>query len=203
MSEMKAARANFNRLCVFCGSSKGARETYTHTAQILGRELAARGIEIVYGGGNVGLMGIVADAVLAAGGRAIGVIPEALMARELGHAGIQDLRVVKTMHERKALMAELADGFIAMPGGIGTYEEFFEVLTWAQLGLHAKPCALLNVDGFYDPVLRLLDHAVEERFVRASHRELVVVESDPATLLDHMARHHPPHLHKWIDKDAL
>jgi uncharacterized protein (TIGR00730 family) len=200
---MKATSSNFRRLCVFCGSSKGARENYIHAAQRLGRELAARGIELVYGGGNVGLMGVVADAVLAAGGRVTGVIPEQLMARELGHTGIQDLRVVKTMHERKSLMAELSDGFIALPGGIGTYEEFFEVLTWAQLGIHAKPCALLNVDGFYDPVLRLLDHAVEERFVRAAHRELIVVEAEAAALLDRMARHHAPHLHKWIDKDAL
>lgn len=200
---MKTALAPFRRLCVFCGSSKGARDTYVQSAQALGRELGRRNIELVYGGGNVGLMGVVADAVLAADGHVIGVIPEALMARELGHRGIQDLRVVKTMHERKAMMADLADGFIALPGGIGTYEEFFEVLTWAQLGLHAKPCALLNVDGFYDPVLHLLDHAVEERFVRAAHRELVVVEGDPAALLDRMATHHAPHLHKWIDKDTL
>ena len=200
---MKPSPPTFHRLCVFCGSSKGARNTYLHAAQTLGREFVARGIELVYGGGNVGLMGVIADAVLAAGGRAIGVIPEQLMARELGHNGIQDLRVVKTMHERKALMAELADGFIALPGGIGTYEEFFEVLTWAQLGIHAKPCALLNVEGFYNPVLRLLDHAVEERFIRPSHRELIVVETEPGALLDRMAHHHAPHLHKWIDKNAL
>ena len=200
---MSAKESGFRRLCVFCGSSKGAREIYVQAAQQVGLELARRGIELVYGGGNVGLMGVLADAVLAAGGRVTGVIPEQLMARELGHTGVQDLRIVKTMHERKALMAELADGFIAMPGGIGTYEEFFEVLTWAQLGLHAKPCALLNVDDFYNPVLRLLDHAVEERFVRASHRDLIVVETVPARLLDRMAQHHAPHLHKWIDKDAL
>jgi uncharacterized protein (TIGR00730 family) len=200
---MNSAPRAFRRLCVFCGSSKGARENYIHAAQKLGRELVARDSELVYGGGNVGLMGVIADAVLAAGGRVTGVIPEQLVVRELGHSGIQDLRVVKTMHERKAMMAELSDGFIALPGGIGTYEEFFEVLTWAQLGLHSKPCALLNVDGFYDPVLRLLDHAVEERFVRTSHRDLVVVETEPAALLDRMAKHHAPHLHKWIDKDAL
>ncbi|HEU5071068.1 MAG TPA: TIGR00730 family Rossman fold protein [Verrucomicrobiae bacterium] len=200
---MNASPAPFRRLCVFCGSSKGARDTYVQAAQALGRELGRCGIELVYGGGNVGLMGVVADAVLAADGRVIGVIPEALMARELGHRTIQDLRVVKTMHERKAMMADLADGFIALPGGIGTYEEFFEVLTWTQLGLHTKPCALLNVDGFYDPVLRLLDHAVEERFVRAAHRELIVVETDPAALLQRMAGHRAPRLHKWIDKDAL
>lgn len=200
---MKSTPTQFRRLCVFCGSSKGARDIYVHAAQQLGRELAARHIELVYGGGNVGLMGVIADAVLAAGGHVIGVIPEQLMARELGHTGIQDLRVVKTMHERKALMAELSDGFIAMPGGIGTYEEFFEVLTWAQLGIHEKPCALLNVEGFYDPVLHLLNHAVEERFVRAAHRELVVVEAEATRLLEAMTRHQPPHLHKWIDKDKL
>jgi uncharacterized protein (TIGR00730 family) len=200
---MSGAAKTFQRLCVFCGSSKGAREVYIHAAQQLGHELAKRGIELVYGGGNVGLMGVLADAVLAAGGHVIGVIPEQLMARELGHTSIQDLRIVKTMHERKALMAELADGFIAMPGGIGTYEEFFEVLTWAQLGIHSKPCALLNVDGFYDPVLRLLHHAVEEHFVRASHRELVVVEAEPTELLDLMFAHHAPRRHKWIDKDKL
>ena len=200
---MQSKPTQFRRLCVFCGSSQGAREIYVHAAQQLGRELSQRRIELVYGGGNVGLMGIVADAVLAAGGHVIGVIPEQLMARELGHTGIQDLRVVKSMHERKALMAELADGFIALPGGIGTYEEFFEVLTWAQLGIHEKPCALLNVDGFYDPVLHLLNHAVEERFIRAAHRELIVVETEATRLLDVMTRHQPPHLHKWIDKDTL
>jgi uncharacterized protein (TIGR00730 family) len=200
---MSGAAKSFHRLCVFCGSSKGAREIYVRAAQQLGHELAARNIELVYGGGNVGLMGVIADAVLAASGRVIGVIPEQLMARELGHTGIQDLRIVKTMHERKALMAELSDGFIAMPGGIGTYEEFFEVLTWAQLGIHEKPCALLNVDGFYDPVLHLLKHAVEERFIRAAHRELVVVATEPAALLDRMGEHHAPHLHKWIDKNQV
>jgi len=191
------------RLCVFCGSSKGAREIYVHATQQLGQELAKRQIELVYGGGNVGLMGVVADAVLKAGGHVIGVIPQQLMARELGHTGIQDLRIVKTMHERKALMAELADGFIALPGGIGTYEEFFEVLAWAQLGIHGKPCALLNVDGFYTPVLRLLDHAVEENFIRTAHRQIVVVESEPAPLLDAMTKHKAPHFHKWIDKDEV
>ena len=202
-SDMNPAQLHFHRLCVFCGSSKGARENYLHAAQQLGRELAARNIELVYGGGNVGLMGAVANAVLAAGGCVTGVITEHLTTFEIGHLDIQDLRVVKTMHERKALMAELTDGFIAMPGGIGTYEEFFEVLTWAQLGIHSKPCALLNVDGFYDPLLSLLDHAVEERFVRAAHRDLIVVESEPAALLDRMAKYHAPHVHKWIDKSTL
>ncbi len=200
---MKATPTNFRRLCVFCGSSKGARENYLHAARTLGQELATRGIELVYGGGNVGLMGATANAVLAAGGRVTGVITEHLTTFEIGHIDIHDLRVVKTMHERKALMAELADGFIALPGGIGTLDEFFEVLTWAQLGIHSKPCALLNVDGFYDPLLNLMNHAVEERFVRAAHRDLIVVETEPAALLDRMAKHHAPHQHKWIDIDAL
>ena len=200
---MKPTPAHFRRLCVFCGSSKGARETYIHAAQTLGRELVARGIELVYGGGNVGLMGALANSVLAAGGRVTGVITEHLTTFEIGHINIHDLRVVKTMHERKALMAELADGFIALPGGIGTYEEFFEVLTWAQLGIHSKPCAILNVDGFYDPLLNLMNHAVEERFVRAAHRDLIVVETEPAALIDRMAKFPAPSVHKWIDKDAV
>ena len=200
---MSDAVKPFRRLCVFCGSSKGARENYIHAAQNLGRELVTRGIELVYGGGNVGLMGAVANTVLEAGGRVTGVITEHLTTFEIGHLDIQDLRVVKTMHERKALMAELAEGFIAMPGGIGTYEEFFEVLTWAQLGIHSKPCALLNVDGFYDPLLNLMNHAVEEHFVRAAHRDLIVVETEPAALLDSMAKYHAPQVHKWIDKSTL
>ena len=150
---MTATPRTFKRLCVFCGSSHGANPAYAEAAKNVGSELARRGIGLVYGGGNVGLMGVVADAVLAGGGEVVGVIPEALMAKELGHRSIQDLRVVKTMHERKAMMAELADGFIALPGGIGTFEEFFEIVTWAQLGFHSKPCALLNVNGFYDPLL--------------------------------------------------
>ena len=200
---MKTTPANFRRLCVFCGSSKGARENYLRAARTLGQELVKRGIELVYGGGNVGLMGATANAVLAAGGRVTGVITEHLTTFEIGHIDIHDLRVVKTMHERKALMAELADGFIALPGGIGTFEEFFEVLTWAQLGIHSKPCALLNVDGFYDPLLNLMSHAVEERFVRAAHRDLIVVESEPVALLDRMAKYKAPHVHKWIDKDKV
>jgi len=200
---MSDAAKTFRRLCVFCGSSKGARENYLHAAQQLGRELVARGIELVYGGGNVGLMGAVANSVLQAGGRVTGVITEHLTTFEIGHIDIHDLRVVKTMHERKALMAELADGFIALPGGIGTYEEFFEVLTWAQLGIHSKPCGLLNVEGFYDPLLNLMNHAVEEQFVRAAHRDLIVVETEPASLIDQMAKYQAPHIHKWIDKSLV
>jgi hypothetical protein len=190
----------FKRLCIFCGSSHGGNPVYVEAAKNAGAELARRGIGLVYGGGNVGLMGVLADSVLAAGGDVIGVIPEALMAKEVGHRGLPDLRVVKTMHERKALMAELADGFVALPGGIGTFEEFFEIVTWAQLGLHSKPCALLNVNGFYDPLLRLLDHAIEERFIKPKQREHVIVESDFSALLDSMASHHVP---KWIGKKTI
>jgi uncharacterized protein (TIGR00730 family) len=193
----------FQRICVFCGSSHGANPAYAEAAKNLGGELARRGIALVYGGGNVGLMGVVADGVLAAGGQVIGVIPEALMAKELGHKGIQDLRVVKTMHERKAMMAELSDGFIAMPGGIGTFEEFFEIVTWAQLGFHAKPCALLNVNGFYDPLLRLVDHAIEERFVKASQRQILIVESEINALLHRMEHQHVPVEPKWIRKETI
>jgi uncharacterized protein (TIGR00730 family) len=198
-----AALRTFKRLCVFCGSSHGANPAYVQAAKNVGNELARRGIALVYGGGNVGLMGVVADAVLAAAGDVIGVIPEALMAKEVGHRGLPDLRVVKTMHERKALMAELSDGFIALPGGIGTFEEFFEIVTWAQLGLHAKPCALLNVNGFYDPLLHLLDHAIAERFVKPKQRDLVLVESDFSALLERMARHHVPPEPKWIGKETI
>ena len=200
---MTTALRTFKRLCVFCGSSHGANPVYAEAAKNLGGELARRGIELVYGGGNVGLMGVVADATLAAGGKVIGVIPEALMAKELGHKSIQDLRVVKTMHERKALMAELSDGFIAMPGGTGTFEEFFEIVTWAQLGFHSKPCALLNVNGFYDPLLHLVDHAIKEQFVKPKQRELVVVESNSSALLDRMARHQVPYEPKWIGKETI
>jgi len=193
----------FKRLCVFCGSSHGKNPAYAEAAKNLGGELARRDMELVYGGGNVGLMGVIADAVLDAGGQVIGVIPESLMAKELGHRQVQDLRVVKTMHERKAMMADLSDGFIAMPGGIGTFEEFFEIVTWAQLGFHSKPCALLNVNGFYDPLLHLLDHAIAEGFVKATQRDLVLVEPDFSKLLDRMANHQMPNEPKWIDRKTI
>jgi uncharacterized protein (TIGR00730 family) len=189
------------RVCVYCGSNSGSRPAYTKAARDLGAFLAQRGLELVYGGGRVGLMGTVADAVLAAGGHVIGVIPESLVAREVGHLGLKDLRVVKSMHERKALMVELSDAFIALPGGFGTLEEFCEVLTWAQLGLHRKPYGLLNVEGFYDSLLSFFDHAVAENFIRAAHRELVITESDPERLLDLLAQAQPPNLDKWIDRD--
>jgi uncharacterized protein (TIGR00730 family) len=191
------------RTCVFCGSSVGANPRYAEVAAQVGRELAARRIGLVYGGGNIGLMGVLADAALAAGGEVIGVIPESLIAREVGHSGLRDLRVVKTMHERKALMAELSDGFVALPGGFGTFEEFFEVLTWSQLGLHPKPCGVLNVAGFFDPLLQLIDHAVAEHFVRAAHRELVLVETSLERLLRRMEAFRPPLIEKWIDRDEV
>lgn len=187
-------------VCVFCGSSPGKVPLYGATAIELGRELVARDLTLVYGGGNVGLMGILADAVLEAGGRAIGVIPRALLEREVGHRGLTELHVVRSMHERKALMAEKADAFLALPGGFGTFEELCEVITWAQLGIHAKPCGVLNVAGYYDPLLALFERAVDERFVRAEHRAIVRVAATPAAILDDLATARVPVLAKWIDR---
>jgi hypothetical protein len=187
-------------LCVYCGSNSGSRPAYGDAARSLGNLLARRGIRLVYGGGRVGLMGIIADAVLAGGGEVIGVIPESLFAKEVAHLGLRDLRVVPSMHERKAIMADLADAFVALPGGFGTLEEFAEILTWAQLGLHRKPHGLLNIANFYDPLLAFFDHAVAENFIRQAHRDLVIADTDPARLLDSLATVHPPNLDKWIDK---
>jgi uncharacterized protein (TIGR00730 family) len=187
-------------VCVFCGSSHGFAPEYGEKAKELGRAIAARGWTLVYGGGNVGLMGVVADAVIAAGGKVIGVIPEALLARELGHHGVTELRVVNTMHERKAMMADLADAFIAMPGGIGTFEEFFEVLTWAQLGIHHKPCGLLDTRGYYQPVMDLLTNAVTEGFLRAEHQQMVLKAEGVEELLAQMEAHKPPLTAKWMKK---
>jgi uncharacterized protein (TIGR00730 family) len=186
------------RLCVFCGSSSGSKPIYTEMATRLGKALAQKGIWLVYGGASVGLMGAVADAVLANGGEVIGVIPEALQEKEIAHNGLSELHVVGTMHERKALMAELSDGFIAMPGGIGTLEELFEVWTWAQLGYHTKPCALFNVDGFYNSLATFLDNVVEEAFVRSKHREMLIVEHDVESLLTAIDRYEAPVVTKWI-----
>ena len=194
---------SLRRVCVFCGSSSGARPAYAQAAERLGRLLAARGIGLVYGGSHLGLMGTVADAARAAGASVTGVIPQMLVDKEAAHRGLEDLRVVASMHERKALMAELADGFIAMPGGFGTLEEFCEMLTWAQLGVHRKPCGLLNVDGFYDPLLALLDHAVRERFLKPVNRDLVLAEADAEQLLDRMARFRPPLVDKWVDRTGV
>jgi uncharacterized protein (TIGR00730 family) len=187
-------------LCVFCGSSPGARPEYLAAAHALGRLLAERGIGVVYGGASVGLMGAVADAALAAGGHVTGVIPRVLEAREIAHPGLSDLRVVASMHERKALMSDLSDGFVALPGGLGTLEELFEVWTWAQLGMHAKPCAVLDVAGYYAPLLAFLDHGVRERFVRAPHRAMLLVDDEPARLLDRLAAYEPPTVRQWIGR---
>lgn len=191
----------FSRICIFCGSSRGVRPAYAHAARATGTLLAERGIGLVYGGGNVGLMGVVADAALAAGGEVIGVIPRSLFEREIAHAGLTDLRIVHSMHERKALMADLADAFIAMPGGVGTFEEFFEAVTWTQLGLHRKPCGLLDVDGFYAPLEAFIDRAVHEGFIRQGHRGIVVTDSDPEALVDRLAAAALPDLPKWIARD--
>jgi uncharacterized protein (TIGR00730 family) len=189
-------------LCVFCGSSAGSKPAYLGAAISLGKMLASRKIRLVYGGGRVGLMGAIADSVLNSGGDVIGVIPQHLVAREVAHPGLSDLRIVQSMHERKALMADLSDGFVAMPGGLGTLEEFFEVWTWGQLGLHQKPYALLNVDGFYDPLVRFLDQLVELRFVKPEHRQMLIVESDVSKLPERLSSHHSPPVDKWIDRKS-
>src|SRR5664279_280319 len=185
-------------LCVYCGSSSGRIETYANAARALAQAMVERGIRLVYGGARVGIMGAVADEVLRLDGKAVGVIPESLMRKELAHAGLTELHVTPSMHARKTLMAELADGFVALPGGIGTFEEIFEVWTWAQLGFHSKPCGLLNVAGYYDGLSAFLDHAANEQFVRADQRKMLVVESEPAALLDRFASYTPPALPKWV-----
>lgn len=176
------------KICVFTGSRHGASTAYADAAEQLARDLVERSFGLVYGGGNVGLMNIIADAVLDLGGHVTGVIPNALVSKEVAHRGLSELRLVNSMHERKALMAELSDGFIALPGGIGTMEEFFEVLSWTQLGIHNKPCGLLNVSGYYDPLIEFLDHAVLQDFVKPKHRALLIVEHDPIILLDRFAK---------------
>ena len=187
------------RICVFAGSNSGLRPEYLAAAQELGHVLARQEVGLVYGGARVGLMGALADAVLAERGHVTGVIPEALVAKEVAHDGLSDLRGVGSMHARKAVMAELADGFIALPGGWGTLEEFFEVLTWAQLGLHRKPCGLLNVRGVFDGLLSFIDHSIDERFVRRENRSMVIVSSSPGMLLELFDRYVPPIVEKWID----
>jgi uncharacterized protein (TIGR00730 family) len=186
------------RIAVYCGSNTGARPEYAAAAQALGALLAREKIELVYGGGRVGLMGIVADAALQNGGHVIGVIPEKLVIKEVIHEHLPDRRIVKTMHERKALMAELADGFIALPGGYGTFEEFFEVLAWSQLGWHQKPFGLLDSAGFYSPLLKFLDHTAAEGFIRPQHRALVIVEEDAEKILARMKHFRPPNEVKWV-----
>ncbi len=191
------------RVCVFCGSYAGNNPVYADAARELGALLARSGRGLVFGGGRVGLMGVVAQAVLSAGGEVVGVIPRALWTREVGHTALPDLRVVETMHERKAQMADLSDAFVAVPGGIGTLEELIEVYTWSQLGIHAKPCGLLNVNGFYDGLTAWLDHAVAEGFLRAEHRAVLQVASTPAELLDRLSRWQPARVGKWLELDDV
>ncbi|NIX75222.1 TIGR00730 family Rossman fold protein [Microvirga terricola] len=186
------------RLAVFCGSNPGNDPIYLDAARDLGTAMAKAGIDLVYGGASVGLMGAVADAALAAGGHVIGVMPQALLDKEIGHRGLSDLRIVGSMHERKALIAELSDGFIALPGGIGTFEEIFEVWTWAQLGYHRKPCALFNAGGFYDKLIGFLDDVTSEGFVKAPHRAMLIVEKEPEAMIRAVQDYEPPVVIKWI-----
>ena len=189
------------RICVYCGANRGRDPAFSEAARAMGEALARRGIELVTGGGRVGLMGVIADATLEAGGRVTGVIPQALMNKELGHAGLSELIVTASMHERKAKMAELSDGFVAMPGGLGTYEELFEIWTWAQLGWHHKPCGLLNAAGFYDKLVAFLDGASDAQFLKPEHRAMLVVDGDADRLLDRFAAYTPPVVTKWIGAD--
>ncbi|WP_334157384.1 TIGR00730 family Rossman fold protein [Oryzomicrobium sp.] len=190
-------------VCVYCGSNTGTRPEYAEAAQQLGRLLAERSLTLVYGGGNIGLMGIVADATLAAGGRVEGIIPQALVDKEVAHLGLTELVTVANMHERKLEMANRAGAFIALPGGIGTLEELFEVWTWLQLGFHAKPVALLNTAGYYDHLLKFIDHQVDERFLKPHQRDLLQVSADPAALLDRIASYQPEAGDKWYSRRNL
>jgi hypothetical protein len=188
------------RVCIFCGSYSGVRADYAVAARGMAAALVRNGLELVYGGGRVGLMGIVADEVLRLGGTAIGVIPRALREREVGYDGLTQLHVVETMHERKAMMADLADAFVALPGGLGTIEEIFEIWTWAQLGMHQKPCGFLDVAGYYTPLAAFLDHAAHEGFVRPQMRGTAMFDSEPEALLRRFAAYAPPAVEKWIDR---
>jgi uncharacterized protein (TIGR00730 family) len=189
------------RLCVFCGSSTGTNPAYRDAASALGELLATRGIGLVYGGGNVGLMGVIAETVLKAGGEVIGVIPQSLADREIAHVGVTDLRVVDSMHTRKAMMADLSDAFVAMPGGVGTFEEFFEAVTWTQLGVHRKPCGLLNTAAFYTPLAAFIDQAVSEGFIKPIHRAMITVDDHPERLLDALQKVELPDVPKWIRRE--
>jgi uncharacterized protein (TIGR00730 family) len=193
--------AAVRRICVFCGSSRGRDPRHAQAAAALGARLARRGIGLVFGGGSVGLMGVLADAVLTAGGAVTGVIPRGLAARELAHRGVVDMRVVPTMHARKALMAELSDAFVALPGGIGTFEELLETATWGQLGIHRKPIGVLNVAGYYEPLVALLEHAVAEGFLSEAGRGLVIADDDAERLLDRLAAHRPLPSPAWVTAD--
>jgi uncharacterized protein (TIGR00730 family) len=191
-------------VCVYCGSSNGAKPLYAEAARSFGRALVAADLALVYGGGKVGLMGTIADAVMEAGGRAIGVIPELLVNKEVGHNGLTELHVVPDMHQRKKMMADLSDAFVAMPGGVGTLEELFEAYTWAQLGYHQKPVALLNIDGYYDPLIAMLEHTVQEGFMRQTYHDILQVDSDPVALIARLRGYQSPPKDKWADnRDAV
>ena len=189
------------RICVFCGANIGSKPEYSGAAIDLAEQLVSRDIEIVYGGGRIGLMGVLADRAVKLGGRVIGIIPKSLATKELAHDGVYELRVVGSMHERKAQMAELSDGFISLPGGIGTIEETFEMLTWNQLGFHGKPCGLINVSGFYNKLIDFLDHSVEERFFMEVYRSMLIVETDPSILLEKFEKYRPPKIRHWLTRD--
>lgn len=186
------------RICVYCGSSPGRDPAYAEAARALGQTLVARGLGLVYGGASVGVMGALAEAVLAEGGEAIGIIPRALAIKEVAHPDLTEQHVVESMHDRKAMMAQVADGFVALPGGWGTIEELFEILTWAQLGFHDKPCGMLNVSGYFDGLFAFLEHAIEEEFVRPVYRDILMLEEDPERLLDRFEAYEAPRIRKWI-----
>ncbi|MGR8934220.1 MAG: LOG family protein [Gammaproteobacteria bacterium] len=188
-------------ICVYCGSSPGRIEAYSDAAAALAEALVSRDIGLVYGGAGIGIMGALADAVLRFGGKAIGVIPEALMRKEVAHHNLTELHVTRSMHERKTRMAELSDAFVALPGGIGTLEEIFEIWTWAQLGFHDKPCGLLNVAGYFDPLIEFLDHAAAEQFIHGVHRNILLVENNPETLLNRCMSYQPPVVAHWVGKE--
>jgi uncharacterized protein (TIGR00730 family) len=194
---------NLRSICVFCGSNQGARKEYAAQAEAMGRLLGERGIRLVYGAGNVGLMGVLADAALAAGGEVIGVIPQMLVDKELAHRRLTELRIVTSMHERKALMAELSEAFIALPGGLGTYEELFEVLTWAQLGIHNKPCGCLNVLGYFDELRAVLDRAVQAGFLNEANRQLLMIAASGEELMDQLEHHRPAPKEKWLGREII
>jgi len=187
-----------NKICVFCGSSNGKSPEYVEYAAVLADELVQRDIGLVYGGANVGIMGEIANSVLKGGGRVTGVIPQSLVEKEVSHQDLTELRVVSSMHERKAIMVEMSDGFIALPGGLGTLEELFEVLTWSQLGFHKKPCGVLNINQYYEKLISFLDHAVDEQLIKSTHRQMLLVDEDPIVLLDAMKNYQAPIVDKWI-----
>ena len=192
-----------NTICIYCGSSSGRHEKYDSAANALAEALVSRNIKLVYGGTDIGLMGVVANQVLNLGGEVIGVIPKALALKEVAHKHLTQLHITESMHERKMMMAELSDGFIALPGGIGTLEELFEIWTWAQLGFHNKPCGLLNINGYYDSLIGFLDHVLAEQFVKKEHHAMLLVETNPNTLLDRYSNYQPPAIRHWVSKDEI